>query len=606
MEPRAVTLVGTLYDFDGSPVSNEAFNLYDDNDHFFCKVNTNSMGGFKTAVHLKKNTKINLVFRRLCYKSVPNELEHSSFIGSAFNFLRGQNETQEAYRSVKVAKDLIDLKKIHLDNKFDKEQVPARYLKDIGLSAIEAKSKLVLEGAHNIFSLPNDAGISELLKGFGVEPVRLNPENAWKILTDGICPLYFRRKVSSEGSILTARFNWDRFEFDKLKSLPNVKVLFIENGKKQPKIKKIKLQFRETLEPSGLRSDKGPVFVYKPHQKTFQEGLRALNSVALIYGQIKYHLTWGHLYPAKVAQMAFDHLPGTVYGEKLILPFSTIVRFISNEAGKKDIFGADGVLNCSGLSVGGISQACYEALGGIDFADFKPREPLNDDHKFAHAQKIYYEMLVRQVEKIVDDNWDVISKDEWPKIHKFFKDLFKSAPYYHPWQEGFEKDGDFVDASEIGGAPHPTAPKRAKYRKSDIDVRSMRPLARDVNGPRKTDKEMLKKFAVFFIHCSTFRHTMAHHAQFEGKRAPHLMDVSFSPITLENYGLDDSYGGMYYSDAAKQLQIASVFKNFPEKHYTLLKSKKVPQEIVEGVSTIAEAMLKYGVDVEKILVSSVI
>lgn len=604
MQPSTFTVnvTGKLFDFYEQSLKKQEVNVYDFNNNHLNKITTSPTGRFNVEINCQKRDTINLIFRYTLATRTRSLAE--SVVGFVTGFFNANDETQEIRCSFKASRSKIDLENLNIRDKKNEETPPGSYLGDVVGAVAKAEKNLITAKAATLLSHGEEAPwsdtISALQSNLGITPIPLTNQSVWESLTEGIRASCNFRK---QGKELTVQFVWP-YERDKLMSLPEVKAVFIENSP-CPQIKKIKVKFSDTLDPAKINEMMGPSTTYKPERAHFEEGLRILNSAILLEGQIKDHLTFGHLYGAQIAQKAIDNLIGSTFGDKLILPFCSLIRFISYQAGDPQIFGKSGILNRSGLSQEGIWQKCYDTLGGIDFATFEPRTPINEKHKFAHAQKIYFEMLKNKIALFVDDNWKTISKSDWPAIHKFFKELHKNSADFCPAVEGQAKDGSYLDSSEIEGVDNPNAPARTKCMESDEKVRSLRPVATNPSGPNKTDKEMLIRFATHFIHFVTFRHTMAHHSQFEGTHAPHGMDLNFSPITLENYGKGPQ-GGISYNDAMDQLRLAEVFKNFPEENYSLLRSKSVPEEIIEGLKEISEDMLKYDVDISKIMVTTVI
>lgn len=606
MEPATMTahVTGKLFDFYEQPLKKQEIKVYDYNNNEIGEIKTSSTGRFNIKLNCVRNETIHLTLKYTQATKNRSMTERVISFVNGNGFLNNDNETQEVKCSFN-ARGKVDLKNIYIRDKRNEEIPPGSYLEDAACAVLKADSNLALAKASTLLvhraNNPWWESLSTLQENLGIAPIPMTSQSVWHSLTEGIRASYNFRKKGNE---LTARFVWP-YERDKRKSLPEVKVVFVDRDAACPQIKKIKVKFSETLNPAKIKEKMGPTITYRPERVKFEEGLLILNSVILLDGQIKDHLSFGHLYGAQVAQKAFDNLEGTTFGDKLLLPFCSLIRFISYQAGDSQIFGGKGILNRSGLSQGGIWQKCYDTLGGIDFATFEPREPINDSHKFAHAQKIYFEMLRRKITQFIDANWDAISTSDWKAIHKFFKELHKNSADYCPVEEGFPKDGDYLDPSEIEGWGNPNAPARTKDRDSDEKVRSMRPVATNPEGPNETDREMIIRFAMHYIHFVTFRHTMAHHSQFKGTSAPHSMDLNYSPISLENYGMGPQ-GCISYNDAMEQLRLGEVFKNFPEENYSLLRSKLVPEQIIEGLREIREDMEKYGVDISTIMVSTVI
>ena len=386
--------------------------------------------------------------------------------------------------------------------------------------------------------------------------------------------------------------------------MPNVKLFYKKDFKQDesPQLEQIHVQFRETKDPS---KQYGELKIYTPDNFNFEEALRIANSVFMIYGETVYHLSIGHVYGAQVANAAFDYLQGTKLGE-LILPHCQFIQKISFELGKAAIFGENGILHKSALSLKGIAQLIDDTVASIDPFTFEPRKVMCQDHNFARGQRLHYNIVKDSVKEFIDNNWEAIVKD-WPLIHKFFLTLHKKSPLYRPWDGLPLETAQWYDANEMGANENFQVPARSKFDLSDSEVRSIRWVAKNPAMPESNDKAMLKAFVAHYIHLVTFWHSWIHRTQYaENTLFPNLLDVNFTPITLADYG-KGAFGGIDIQTAISQHRFAEVFAKFDVSKYALVESPKVYPGLIRRIKAAASDYLSLGIDpLKEIAFSTVI
>lgn len=599
---NSVYLSGRLFDLDSVPITSKKFVINDSNENSLASGKTSKDGRFSLELPSNLiNESIDLIFSL----STEKKIEEYSFIKDEphltkiFSFIQGPQVTLNKVYPLNIEAGKIDLGDVEMDTLTEKDDFSLSYTTDIAKTAVPAVIKALKERIKESLGFFTSQGVEGIQQDFGFEKIPLTPENIWKFITDGICPLYFKK----QDDFLVADINWDTYEFDKLESLPNIKAFFRQIEGQDPRLTQIEVQFRKTLHPSNKKSDKEPLVVYVPGDENFEEGLRILGSVFHIYGQTNFHLGIGHSYGAFVAQKVYDYLEGTAFGA-LLLPHCEHTRTITNELGYTAIFGEDGVLNCSAKSVRGIAWRIHNTLAALDPFSYKPREPINNNHQFAKGQKIFHKALSKGVNSFINDYWTQIEK-EWESIHKFFYQLHKTSPIHRDWEQEYSKMSDWHDASEIGGYVNPNAPARVKYKNSDEGVRSIRWVARDPRKPQEHDREMIAQFAIDFINRETYWHSYIHGSQYLPTRtAPNVTDLAFSPITLEKFG-QGPFGGIREEDALKTEKIIQIFKNFPVENYMLLQSATVVPQVKQEIRRVAKKLLECGFDVDKELLGSV-
>ena len=607
------TLTGIMYNRD-QPVEKTCFHVYDiTGSAFLARGKIGKRGSFSVSLSQRPqiNQQVSLLFRLCKDHLLARQNEETCPLGNLvndFDFLRERTEIGEV--SVRfIPKDAAShyLGNVFLQKVYPQERALG-HLFDVAKAGVLPKLIAAKERARENVDFLNLHDVKDVSRAFGItETIPLTTRNTTLMLLNGICPTFFKRISAFE---ISAEVNWDRYEFDKLASLPNVKAFFDYQASTLPTLTRVEVVFRKTLQVSSKPSDKLPVKTYKylpAESKTVQtgeleEGLRIANSVFHLFGQAVFHLGIGHVYGAQVAGPAKDLLSGHRLGA-LLLPHCDYIRQISDQLGKTAIFGEDGALNASGLSVRGIAQVIADTLGGLDPLSFTPRRPMCPEHAFALAQEHHYKVLTVAVHHYFDAHWNEMVAS-WGPVHRFFKTLHKRSPEYLEWAG--DKSSPWLDANEIGGSGATDLPARTDY-KGDKRLRSIRPVAVSPVRPQGKDREQIEHFVVDFINRVTLWHSWIHRSQYvTTPSSPSVQDVNFAPISLENYGRG-AYGGLTVDDAIRQLEIVKTFVNFDVSEYQLAdKNNKVVKEIKDAVKTYADVYQQLGLPINQIQLSTVI
>ncbi|CDR33116.1 hypothetical protein [Criblamydia sequanensis] len=608
-----VRLTGTLLTPVGDPYERRKFQIYKDNvrvAHGKTSLDGRFCVSLESSLLIEKTT---LAFRICKEKKIADDYIRSQDTRANLKFLRERTEVGETfvevdYQEEKEKEATVSVGDIQFEKEFEKEQVPLSYYWHIAKAAVPPVLQSLLSYTLNSLDILDTRGIEQILEEFGVDDskrVELTPENTWKLLTNGICPIYFKKA----GDEFIAEIKWSKYPLDKLKSLPDVTLFFKKSEKpdEDPKMTRLEISFREQLEPVEEGDTNRTLEVYT--EENLIHGLHKANSAIFLFGETIFHLAWGHIYDAGIAEAVHDYLHGTVIGE-LLQPHCEYTRKITNEFGGPNIFKKTGALNNSGQSVEGIAEMMGDYGGAIDPFTFWPRKKINNNHVFAIAQRLHFKLILAGVTQFFEDNWQQISSSkEWGPLHLFFKRVHKNSPVYRPWEGIDPARGSFVDANEIEGRPNPDAPPRTKYKESDRDVKAIRRIALDPEKPLGKDKELAIRFFTHFIHMDTFWHSWIHMSQYKGfisdnAPAPHLLDVKATPISLEDYG-DGDFGNITKEDAIAQLKLLQTFIQFNTEMYSIL-DKKVHPCIRKRVKAATEQYLALGIDPKKDIQRSVV
>lgn len=597
-----INLSGQLFDDRNHRVKNGKFQVYDANDKYIAFARTDKEGKFEfdLPANIQPNDRVALIFRSCVEEHLASDhplIAADKQLAKNLRHIKVRTEKQEATLDVALTSLNMNLGKVILDKPYESQKVPLSYTFNILSAVLPAEFKTGIETLKEKFDFFNTHDVTSIKKAFDVPDVALTSENAWKMMTNGICPQHPKRKHG----LLLFEVNWDAYSFDKLESLPNTRMYF-DDTVNPPKLVRVELQYRNTLHPSSDDKDKGLIYVYIPGLDNFEIGFRAALSAFLAYGETVFHLGLDHVYPAKVSQQIHDYFVGTSL-EELLFPHCQFIEKISFELGKNAIFGQTGILNESAMDVAGIGWLISDSEAGYNPLSFEGRTPLSENHLFAIFQRLHYEVIGQGLRKYFENKKDAILAD-WPKIYRFFRKLHRMSPTYRPWDGQDPKTAGWIDNSEIGGNDD-KVPPRTKFQKTDPGVRAMPRIAKNPKGPEGDDWEMVQRFFIDFIATVTGKHSWIHPKQYEESEiAPHARDPNFSPITVNNFG-EGIFGGITIEELTKQEEILEIFRRFPMLKYALIHSNAC-QEIKDAVID-AEAKYKAcGMPLEQLTVSTVI
>ena len=278
---------------------------------------------------------------------------------------------------------------------------------------------------------------------------------------------------------------------------------------------------------------------------------------------------------------------------------------ITFNLGVSAISGKGGILDASALSPNkeGIPLMLDHALSALDPFTFTPREPINENHHFAHLQKLHYSIIKNVVAQYIQHNWDDIIND-WKPIHSFFYRLYKNSPIYRPYC-GHMDQSRYYDTNEIGNNlihEELSLPDRTSFGERD-GVQSIRHICRNPDYPEEGDKEAICNWATCFIHFSTFVHSYLHRSQYK-RDGPHVTIMN-NPISLSNYG-NAPYGRIDVNDAITQETVKRTFERFSEENYSIMYDSFVYDEIKKEIEKHRDEYIMHGMDPDDIMYATVI
>ncbi|MFT4552866.1 MAG: hypothetical protein ACI9S8_001498 [Chlamydiales bacterium] len=418
------------------------------------------------------------------------------------------------------------------------QQASTAYMIDLALANLDEKIK---ESLHGLDIL--NSSVEDIHNCYGVynPELRVTPENTIDMLLNGIFPAYFL-KGSHEGEV-TVPINWKDYDKDLSPLLLNT-TLGIDLGVNQ-KGTELNIKYVDVQDKDGTWHH------IEKSDSRFDRALYLFNSMALVKGEIVSHLGLGHLITEECSMAVFRAVNKNPLGD-LLKPHLREVQEI-DRLGATAIFGPEGILNVSGLTVDGIREALKDVVSGVCYSNFKPRKMVNDDHVMAKGGQIYWDIVSGVVDRFFGENIENIKKS-WYEVFYLSKNLVEHSRPYQAW-EGVENHTSWIDPNEVD---NPAFGERVFF---DGAYRAMRPITTSKECPKEGDIERLKQFCRFSIFNSTWWHFTVHNTQ--GKWGTNMKFASLAPDAPSDDILkDEEYGGTTVDNAIKQFTIAHILMNF--------------------------------------------
>jgi len=448
------------------------------------------------------------------------------------------------------------------------QQVTLGYQLNLVATAIGKKIK---EVASNVFFL--GTGSVQWLFGSDNPELKVTPNTTIELLLNGLYPGYFRN--GENPNELVNVINWDRYNKESPPDLPNTSITLIKNGD-ELSVKEVMTQF-----PNEAQK------IFKPNDKGFSTALYIFNSMALVKGEAVHHLGIGHLMTGQIALSFFRHIQDHVIKNLLLQHLDGVSEI--NRLGAGFIFGENGILNVSGLTSDGVDTVLEDTLGAFDYATFKPREPVVSTHRFAKAQKLYWDIVTKVVDKFFDENMVKITDPQtWPELFYMSENLTKCSLPFHQYEEQFPGENiQWNDRSEIDDS---TTPGRVLV---DGELRALRPLIKSISGPSQGDIDRLKQFCRYTLFVSTFFHWAIHSTQ--GKWGTNL---NFGSLAPENHA-KGKFGGTNKANAIQQLEVAHILTDFKAPSLVSNPYKNIYQPLINEILANDKNFKDLGYDIKK-------
>lgn len=422
------------------------------------------------------------------------------------------------------------------DSRYRPQQESLSYIAALGAAGLGPKT---LEQAAKLGATVH---LLEQLLGVIRPELQLDSKTAVELLLRGIFPCNLLKAPPGSNAQYLVDLNWDRYSKDKAVLIPNVKILLKDHPVDCLQVCNIQIQFQGDMTYTD----------YPPNDVGFEKAVYIANSMALIKGEIVSHLGLGHLYTEQNAMAVFRTLRYNPLG-LLLKPHLRGVMEI-NRRGDDLIFGENGILHITGLSLKGITLALQDVLSGSCYSNFSPRDPVNSLNKFAQAERLYWDILGNVVDEFFNA-YDTNIKAYWYEIIAMSRCLNNYSLPHRRWEDKAYDQWvsiNEIDQPELGEAIGPNGSRGGQ---------AVRPIVRSPNiVADPEDFKRLKQFSRHAIFMATFWHWAVHSTQ--GDWGTNLKIAALAPRDFAQ----TPYRGVTSDDAAQQLSLAHTFVNFQRGH----------------------------------------
>ncbi len=297
---------------------------------------------------------------------------------------------------------------------------------------------------------------------------------------------------------------WNSYEQDGIHCLPNVDIKFaIINEKLVPV--QIMLAFREKGETAG-GSSTTKVKVNNNEGEKWLQAKRVARMSCSLWAELEAHLVNTHLNTEQYAISLFRNVRKNPF--RFIL--SSHVKEVAsiNHGANSMLLGKDGhITNACALTEKSINERISQSLGMLDWKNWSPRKPINQDHLYAQTAQLYWKALEVYIDRVFD-YYDEDIRKYWHEIKLFSDELIaNSNPFYlcSYLQMALSKDDSWFNKEE--------RPDLTLKREEVNGVKVA--LSRITDSIEANDEGIanLKQVARYVIMHSTFMHSWANNQQ---------------------------------------------------------------------------------------------
>lgn len=407
---------------------------------------------------------------------------------------------------------------------------------------------------------------------------------------NGMNPCLLKRSKSDPNQFKMS-FIWDNYEKDTEHDLHNVEAYFIlKDGKLFPTMITIQSRYPDSLAPHSPLKDRE---VYTPNDgEKWLQAKRIFRTAALFDGEAIEHYAKAHVQMEQYAVACFRNLRKNPIRLMLTPHLKSIINI--NRRGDDLLVEPNlGLFVTNGpLTYPGFLQMCTEVVATYDWKDWQPRQPICDDHKYAKAANLYWQILTEYVDAFFAKHQQAIA-DEWVEIRRFSEDLVEHSMPYQPIEgimANTDSDYEWYDTGELDKPDLPRAMFNGK-------TKVIRPITNS-NQPSATDIDNLKQCCRHIIFHTTLWHTWVNDSQSDegGELAYNslaLRNGSFGSETDPNIAPDPI-------EATNQVYIFSVLNGI--KYGLLVKNEDddVPEELRTALLNRKDQFAELGIDIGNI------
>ncbi|MEA5510770.1 lipoxygenase family protein [Crocosphaera sp. UHCC 0190] len=324
-------------------------------------------------------------------------------------------------------------------------------------------------------------------------------------ILNGMNPCLLKRNKSNPNQFKVT-FNWDTYEKDTEHDLSNVEAFFeLKDGKIVPTAITIQNRYPDSFAPHSPLED--PVTSTPNDPEKWLQAKRIFRSYSFFMGETVEHYSKAHVQMEQYAVAFFRNLRKNPIRLMLAPHLKSIIN-INRRGDVLLVHPTSGLFVTNGpLTYPGFLQICKEVVANYDWKGWKPRQPVCEDHTYAKAANLYWQILTEYIDGFFEKHKEGIA-EEWVEIRRFSEDLVEHSLAYQPVQgimANTDSDYEWYDVSELD---KPDIPRTT----IDGTVKVIRPITVS-DSPNPADIDNLKQCCRYIIFHLTFWHTWVNDSQ---------------------------------------------------------------------------------------------
>jgi len=386
----------------------------------------------------------------------------------------------------------------------------------------------------------------------------------------------------SDPSLLRLKWEWGDVPCDGVHDLCDVDASFRPGNRLLPT--RITLRMRRAQADGTWAPPADPMTFTPDDGSRWFEAKRVFRVHYFLSAELDVHSVEAHLRVEQYAVPAFRHLRLNPI-RHLLLPH---VRGVANTNGAADRTAWGGAIDEQSAMKLAQNEARFARLSGsMDWTGWRPREPLSEQHRYAHCARLYWDLLVEYVDAFFAENAAGI-EEQWLEVRRYSDDLVAHSVPYVPLAE--DPDIEVLDRNELDD---PSLPRVTV----DGTLRAVRPIT-TTDTPADGDIDKLKQLCRYVLFHGTFFHAWAHDKQYDDAG-----EITYASLGLRNGSLgpeDDDSIGPAPDEATKGLITIAV--GCAVKWGYILKNEDadVPPRLREMLAARAPDFARHDVDVHDI------
>lgn len=318
-------------------------------------------------------------------------------------------------------------------------------------------------------------------------------------------------------NVYAVGYDWWALESDGMHDLPRVEARF-ELGTQGF----VPIEIDVELRQKGLTQAHAavtPKRTFSRESPDFGQAMRLFRCAWAAAGEVETHLCQAHLNVGQYACAAFRNFRRNPV-RLLLFPNLQEVTAI-NQAGASAIFGPKGVLSENTALT---TNACWRhllwSLGPCDWAEWSPRRPLFEGHRYAKAATLFWEVVTKYVDDFFESHRAGIFNN-WEEVHGFSFDLVEHAVEHVPYPAAKP-----YDSRELPQTPRP------HHTRHDGSRGAVSSITNRESEPTEAEIDNLKQVCRYAIFHATFFHSWTNDGQIDDAG-----ELAYASFALRNGSL---------------------------------------------------------------------